>query len=221
MGFTATAGTGAAFKRVPQGVHVARCVKLIDLGTQRVEFQGEVKHQHKLQITWEVLGEDDAGVPMTNEVDGVEQPLQVSKRYTLSLHQKARLRADAEAWRGKPFDEAELKGFDVAKLLGAYCMLNIVHSTQGEKTYANVSSITPLPRELAKHKPTSNTPLVSFNLDAPDMAMFAKFHEKLQATIQASEEWQSRTSKLTGQPAAEPAAPAKTGFDDMDDDIPF
>lgn len=216
MGFIATAGTGTAFKRVPQGVHVARCVKLIDLGTQPVEFNGETKMQHKLQLVWEVLGDDDAGVPMTSDDN---EPLQISKRYTLSLHAKSRLRADLEAWRGKPFDEADMKGFDVSKLLGAYCMLNIVHSTQGEKTYANVSSITPLPRQMPK--PASTTPLVSFNVDDPDMALFATFHEKLQQTIQNSDEWKARTSRLTGQPAPAPKPAPGTAFDDMDSDIPF
>ena len=220
MGFTAVAG-GNAFKRVPQGVWIARCIKVIDLGTQRVEFQGDVKLQHKLQIMWEVLGEDENGVPLVMDVDGQEVPMTISKRYTLSLHEKARLRADLEAWRGKPFAPEELKGFDVSKLLGAYCMCNVVESETNGKTYSNISSITPLPRELAKVKPASSTPLQSFDADNPDMAMFEGFHAKLQETIQASQEWQARTAKLTGQPAAPKPAAAATAFDDMDSDIPF
>lgn len=222
MGFTAVAGSGNAFKRVPQGVWIARCIRIIDLGTQRVEFQGDVKLQHKLQIMWEVLGEDENGVPLTVEVDGRDVPMTISKRYTLSLHEKARLRADLEAWRGKPFAPEELKGFDVSKLLGAYCMVNVVESETNGKTYSNISSITPLPRELTKHKPISETPLQSFDVDQPDMAQFESFHDKLKETIQASAEWQQRTAKLTGQPAAkQTAAPAGTAFDDMDSDMPF
>lgn len=220
MGFTAVAG-GNAFKRVPQGVWIARCVKVIDLGTQRVEFQGDVKMQHKLQIMWEVLGEDENGVALVVEQDGHEVPMTISKRYTLSLHEKARLRADLEAWRGKPFAPEELKGFDVSKLLGAYCMLNVVESETNGKTYANISSITPLPRELAKHKPASDTALMSFDVDQPDMAMFDGFHDKLKETIQSSAEWQQRTAKLTGIKPAPAAAPAATSFDDMNDDVPF
>jgi len=220
MGFVAIAGAGNAFKRVPQGVWIGRCIKVIDLGTQRAEFQGDVKMQHKLQITWEVLGEDENGVPLVAEVNGEEVPMSISKRYTLSLHEKARLRAELEAWRGKPFAPEELKGFDVSKLLGAYCMLNVVESETNGKTYSNISSITPLPRELAKHKPTSGTPLVSFDVDSPDMAVFESFYDKLKETIQASEEWSGRTAKLTGRPAM-PAAAAGTSFDDMADDVPF
>lgn len=222
MGFTATAGGGQAFKRVPEGVWTARCIGIIDLGTQAVTYKDETKHQHKIQINWEVLGEDENGVALTVERDGHEVPMAISKRYTMSLHEKARLRADLQAWRGKAFTEEELKGFDISKLLGAFCLLNIMHSTTGDKTYANVSSITPLPRGMAK--PASTTPFVVFNLDVPDMAVFNGFHEKMQETIKASAEWRDRAPAKPAAaqaPAPKPQAGGGTSFDDMDDDIPF
>ncbi len=220
MGTTATAPTGQAFRRVPTGVHVARCVSVIDLGTQEVEFQGQSKKQHKIQVGWEVLGEDEAGVPLTIEVNGKEMPLTISKRYTLSLHEKAGLRRDLEAWRGKPFAADELKGFDVAKLLGAYCMLNVVEQESSNgKTYSNIQSITPLPRELAKHKPAGVHPLISFDVDAPDMEIFESFHEKLQEVIRASDEWQARTARVV--PAGQAKPVDAMPMSDMDDDIPF
>lgn len=221
MGTTAVAG-GAAFKRVPTGVHVARCIGVIDLGTQTVEFQGVAKSQHKVQIQWEVLGEDEAGVPLTVEsADGKEMPLTISKRYTLSLHEKAALRRDLEAWRGKPFDGDELKGFDVAKLLGAYCMLNVVEQDGANgKTYANIQSITPLPRELAKHKPIGVHQPFAFDVDKPDSKVFDGFHEKLQDVIRSSAEWQARSAKVAPAAATKPAA-ERVPMDDMDDDVPF
>jgi hypothetical protein len=221
MGTTATAGNGNAFRRVPTGVHIARCVGVIDLGTQTVEFQGQSKDMHKLQIQWEVLGEDEAGVPMTIDIDGKDMPLTISKRYTLSLHEKASMRRDLEAWRGKPFDADDLKGFDVAKLLGAYCMLNVVEQEGGNgKTFANIQSITPLPRELAKHKPPGVHPLISFDVDNPDMAVFGSFYEKLQETIRASAEWRARSSKVAPAGAIKPAQ-KEPALADMDDDVPF
>lgn len=216
---TVASFAGNAFKRVPTGVHVGRCISVVDLGTQEVEFSGEKKLQHKVQIGWEVLGEDEAGVPMVVDVDGKEMPMTISKRYTLSLSDKANLRRDLEAWRGKPFAAEELKGFDIAKLLGAFCMLNVVEQDGSNgKTYSNISSITPLPRGLPK--PSSSTPLISFDVDNPDMQVFGKFHAKLQETIQASVEWRERTARLAGTKTAA-AASAATSFDDMDSDIPF
>lgn len=222
MGFTATAGSGQAFKRVPAGVHVARCISVIDLGTQDVTWEGTSKLQHKIQITWEVLGDDENGVPMTMEVDGHELPMTISKRYTLSLSNKARMRGDLEAWRGKAFTDEELRGFDVSKLLGAYCMLNVTETESNGKTYANVSSITPLPRAIPK--PAGVHPLVMFDLDKPDMKVFEGFYDKLKEVIQQSQEWQARTVKMTGQPAAPQTkkdAPTGTAFDDLDSDVPF
>jgi len=221
MGFTASAGFGQTFRRVPTGVHVARCFGVIDLGTQSVEFAGEKKHQHKIQMQWEILGEDEAGVPLTTNVDGKEMPLTISKRYTLSLHEKASMRRDLEAWRGKPFTAEELKAFDVSKLLGAYCMLNIVEQEGGNgKTYSNIQSITPLPRELAKHKPAGVHEFQSFDVDEPDMKVFDQLRESLQEVIRASAEWQERQRRVIPAGQAKPAAEAAT-LEEMEDDIPF
>jgi len=220
MSFIAKDSGGGDFRRVPPGVHVGRCVALIDLGTQEVEFQGEKKLQHKAVVRWEVLGEDDAGVPLTVDIEGREMPMTVSKRYTMSLNSKSRLRADLAAWRGRDFTPEELKEFDVSKLLGAYAMLNVQENkVENGKTYTNVASITPLPREIAKHKPTGVHDLVRFNMDNPDMAVFATFHEKLQETIKASAEWKAMHSGRSAGIVAREDAPS--GFDDMDSDIPF
>lgn len=223
MGLTAKDSGGGDFKKVPPGVHVARCIRVIDLGTQDVEYQGDTKQQHKALITWEVLGEDDAGVPLTAEVNGQQMPLTVSKRYTMSLSTKARLRADLAAWRGRDFTGEELKAFDVSKLLGAYCMLNVqLNEGQNGKVYTNVASITPLPREIAKHKPEGVHELQMFDLDSPDLGLFESFHDKLKETIQASAEWKARNSPRAAAATATPApAKSSTGFDDMEDDIPF
>ena len=59
-----------------------------------------------------------------------------------------------------------------------------------------------------------------FDLDAPDMAMFEKFSEKMKETIQGSREWRARSS--SGRPQLLETSPqrAPSGFEDMDDDIP-
>jgi hypothetical protein len=188
------------------------------LGTQTVTFAGDSKLQHKILLSWEVFGEDEAGVPLTVEVNSKEMPLTISSRYTLSLNAKAALRADLEAWRGKKFTNDELKSFDVSKLLGAFCMLNVIEakSADGAKTYANIQSISPMPKGMPK--PAGVHPLIVFDLDNPDMKVFEGFYEKLQDTIRDSVEWKARAS--VPKPAPAPA-PAGATFEDMTDDIPF
>ena len=193
MGFIAKDTGGGSFKRVPAGAYIGRCYSLIDLGTQLSVGQFGEKMQHKLRIGWELFGEDDAGVPLTVEVDGKEMPMTISKSYTVSLHEKSGLRKDLQAWRGREFTEEEAKSFDVSKLLGAYCMVNVTTSETNGKTYSNVAGLTPLPGALKNSKPAPVHNLVTFDLDAPDMEVFSKFHEKLQETIKKAPEWKIAT----------------------------
>lgn len=195
MGFVASDSGGGNFKRVPPGAYIGRCYSLVDLGTQHSSGQYGEKMQHKLQIRWELFGEDENGNPLTIDVDGKEMPLTISKSYTVSLHEKSGLRRDLAAWRGKDFTEEEAKAFDVSRLVGAYCMVNVTASESNGKTYSNVAGLTPLPGALKNAKPAPVHDNVLFDLDKPDMSIFDTFHEKLQEAIKRSPEWASWQKK--------------------------
>lgn len=177
MGFIAT-NDGGNFEMTPQGVHIARCFRMVDLGTQESEFQGQKKTQRKIMISWELLGEE-------RMADG--NTFTISKRYTLSMHEKAQLRNDLEAWRGRAFTREEEAQFDVSKVLGTYCMINIMHEEKNGKTYANIASIMPLPKGMPK--PSSPNECYLFDIDAPNMEIFNRFGDKLKATITSAPEW--------------------------------
>lgn len=218
MGFIAKdSGDGGNFKRVPAGVHIGRCYSLIDLGTQLSSGQYGEKMQHKIRIGWELFGEDDQGQPLTINVDGKEMPLTISKSYTVSLHEKAGLRKDLAAWRGRDFSDEEARAFDVSKLIGAYCMVNVTTSESNGKTYSNVAGLTPLPAALKSNKPAPVHEHVIFDLDEPDMKVFNTFHEKLQEAIKRSPEWQAAHGNTNRREVGNSAS----GFEEMDSDIPF
>lgn len=204
MGFIASdSGNGGNFKRVPAGVYIGRCYSIIDLGTQTSNGQYGEKHQHKIRVAWELFGEDENGQPLTIDVDGKEMPMTISKSYTVSLHEKAGLRKDLSAWRGRDFTDEEAKAFDVSKLIGAYCMVNVTTSENNGKTYSNVGGLTPLPSALKNAKPAPVHGHVLFNLDEPNMAVFATFHEKLQEVIKSSPEWEAFIGESRGEQWAE------------------
>lgn len=217
MAFIATDSGGGNFKRVPAGVFIGRCYSLIDLGTQLTQGQYGDKLQHKIKIGWELFGEDENGEPLTIDVDGKTMPMTISKSYTVSLHEKSGLRKDLAAWRGRDFTDEEAKAFDVSKLLGAYCMVNVTTSETNGKTYSNVAGLTPLPGALKNAKPAPVHDQVVFDLDKPDMKLFATFHEKLQEAIKRSPEWANATENSR----ANQGAGSGSGFDDMEDSIPF
>jgi hypothetical protein len=202
MGFVASDSGGGNYKRVPAGAHIGRCFSLIDLGTQLSSGQYGEKMQHKIQIKWELFGEDEQGVALTTD-DGA--PMTISKSYTLSLSDKASLRKDLASWRGRDFTEEEAKAFDVTKLLGAYCMVNVTTSENNGKTYTNVAGLTPLPSALKNSKPDAVHENIIFNLDEPNWTLFDSFHDKLKEAIKRSPEY----IKASG------------GSQETPDDIPF
>ena len=132
---------GSNYTIVPQGAHVARCYQMIELGTIKGEFQGEIKEHKKVRLSWELPNE----LKEFKQGEG-EKPLVISKDFSLSMHEKANLRKSLEGWRGKSFTENEAKRFDVTVLLGKPCMINIIHTEKDSKIYANISSISALPK---------------------------------------------------------------------------
>jgi hypothetical protein len=215
MGLVAKDTSTGNFKKVPPGAYIGRCISVIDLGTQRTSGQFGEKMVHKVQLRWELFGEDQNGEPLTVEFGGKTMPMTIAKSYTMSLHEKAGLRKDLQAWRGKDFTEEEAKGFDISKLLGQYCMVNVTQSESGGKTYANVAGLTPIPSALKNSKPAGVHDTVMFDLDNIDMEVFESFHEKLQESIRNSPEWiakQRHTETLQKQVAT---------VDAEEDDIPF
>ena len=137
----------ANFSPAPEGLHQAVCVDVIDLGPQETPWGPK----EKLELRWQL----DLTDPMST--NGTRR-FQVSKRYTNSLSEKANLRRDLEAWRGKKFTEAELRGFDVETVLGANCQLQVVHNVKDEGgVWANVQAIVPLGKGMTKIEPQDYT----------------------------------------------------------------
>ena len=130
------AKAGATFTPCPAGSHIAVCCDVVDLGLIETNYKGQKpKKQHKIKIVWQ-----------TPEIRDDGKPFLVSKRYTNSLHEKAALRKDLEAWRGRSFTDEELQGFDVETVISVGCMLGVIHNASGGTIYANVSSLMKLPR---------------------------------------------------------------------------
>ncbi len=173
--------TGGDFEITPEGTYIGRCFKVIDLGTQTVTGIYGTNSQHKIMVVWELL---DDKVKMA---DG--RPYAATQWYTASLNEKARLRKDLEAWRGKRFDEKELEGFDLQNVLGAYCMIQIVHSTDGK--YANINSIMAFKGD----KPAAVNPNVAFDIDNPDMEVFEAFSDAMKGKIMSAPEWEAAKQK--------------------------
>src|SRR5688572_13681182 len=130
----------SSFDPCPEGLHQACCVDVVDLGLQK----GQYGEKFKIEIWWQV--------DLVNERTGRRYTLR--KWYTNSLHEKANLRKDLECWRGRKFTEQELAGFDLEKLLGVNCQLQVIHNLSDEGTvYDNVQAIVPHNAKLPRISP--------------------------------------------------------------------
>lgn len=136
-------GVSGNFEPIPTGNYPARCYSMIHIGTIEETILGQTKILNKVRITWELPTE----LKVFKEENG-EQPMVISKEFTLSLHEKSTLRNFLKNWRGKDFTEEEAKAFDVTKLIGVPCMLNITHkkSKDGQRVYAEIGSISAMPK---------------------------------------------------------------------------
>lgn len=131
---------GKTFHIAPAGMTQAACFDIWDIGLQKREFKKKIKIQHRIIVTWEI----NERIESQDDYNGKRH--RIRKEYTLSLHEKAALYKDLVSWRGRPFTEEEKNEFDLEKLIGANCFLNIVHVESGGNTYANLSAINPLPK---------------------------------------------------------------------------
>jgi hypothetical protein len=195
-----------AFELCPAGSVAARLARIIDLGTQQTTFNGETKRQHKVLLTWQIA---------ENRSDGT--PHQISRRFSLTLGEQSALRQFLASWRGKPFAETELQNFDLRKLLNLPCLLNVLHVERAGKQYANIFSVSPLPKSMSA--PELVGPAVAFDIDDESTHhVLVDLSESLQATIEQSPEWKAHAS---ARGHAAPAGAGTAADDGFEDDIAF
>lgn len=176
------------FEMVPAGVYLARCYRMIDIGTHTIETkQNGAKDVHQVILSWELLQDDDDQPFFMS--DG-EKVFTINKTYTLSMHKKSNLRADLDSWRGIPFTDEEASDFDITKLLDVFCKLQVIHNSVGDKTYANVKTIM-----TTRKKTTAINEAFSFSLVDRDMEVFENFSDYLKSKITSSFEWEGEPVK--------------------------
>lgn len=123
----------------PQGTHIARVIRFIELGTQKVEWQGQEKEQYKIWLDFELV--DKTHVFKEGEEP---KPFVVGSKLTFSMGSKANLRKIVEGIIGVGLLDHEAEAFDIEQLLGKACLVNIKNVTKNDKTYTNIDTTTPL-----------------------------------------------------------------------------
>jgi hypothetical protein len=196
---TFSAGSGGDYKRLETGSHAAVCDQVILLGLQPGSAQYP-KPKLKVYIRWQV--------PSERTED--DRPMVIGATLTASMNEKAQLRKLLEGWRGEKFTDEAAESFDVAKLIGKACMVSVVESESGGKTYSNVASVSKLPKGMPAPV-LEGEPLVYWNTRSnEDGFVFRKLPEWLQKKIDSQLE-----------PESAPRRDEHAFAGEFNDDVPF
>ena len=164
----------------PKGTQCARLIHIIDLGTQHTEFQGQAKDKRQVRLTWELVDSEMSD----------KRKFVVGKTYNASLY-KSSLLDTIESMTGKPIEFHEDGSYNMGQLLDAPCMVTIDHVVKGDKTYANITSISPMPTikgKLVEADPSTNH-ILNFGLDNFDQDIYDMIPAWIQAIIEKSPEY--------------------------------
>jgi hypothetical protein len=166
---TYPAKSGGDFVKAPEGTHLAICTLIADVGLQPGSGQFP-DPKVKIYMRWEIPAE-------RVEIDGKDLPQIIYNNYTASMGSKANLRKAVESWRGKAMTDSEAELFDVRKLLGQTCMLQVVHSPDGQ--YANVKNVMAPPKGTKALKAEGPTVYYGTDDDAAYDALPAFLRKKI------------------------------------------
>lgn len=198
--------SGGSFPQPPIGLENATCVGVIDLGTQATDLYPKPRRQVLLLFELQELIGPEGG-----EHEG--EPFRVSLFATASLNAKSTLRKYLESWRGQAFTADELAGFDLKKLLGHVCTLNLGFNSSGKVTVQGIARV----RKGDKIPPAKSEP-VYFTFSEFNKEIYMGLHEWIRAIIAKSPEYRA----ATGLVELHDGQPVSRGDDGIsDDDLPF
>jgi hypothetical protein len=216
MGLLAKDKGGSDIAPCPTGMHHGICYGVVDVGTQPA--YGRFPARRKVVLLFEF---PDIRIELPDKQDPKKKlnlPRALSIKETLTLASKGNLRPILEGWRGRAFTEQELEGFDLAKVIGANALINVIHETKADKTYANIKSVNPLPAGMAKKK--AETPALYFSFDDIKKGTSFQLPENmpqwLQGLILQSEECASHSK-----PNHAPQNQQAHTDENLDEDVPF
>ena len=146
----------------PEGTYVAVCRGVIGVGTHNTGFKDPKTNKDKWANQVVLLFE----LPTERiEIGGKDVPRGINTfPMTISLGAKANLRKLIETWRGRKFTDKEAaEGFDLEVLLGQNCLMSVINVEVGEKVYANIGGIIPLPKGSTTFEPENEA--IYFEVD--------------------------------------------------------
>ena len=198
----------ASVPPVKPGSYLSRCIGVVDLGEQEVEYKGKTRYCNKVKLIFELPAERIT-------IDGEDLPRQLSRNFTFSVSKKGALRQFISAWLSRSFTDGEFSEFDLFSLLRHPALLSVVHSEDGQ--YANIAGAMAVPRGM--DVPTAQSDLIRFDTQEWDDSAFDALPEYLQEQLKRSTQY--RNMHLPDQEVSVEAAAAEAAETASAEEVPF
>jgi len=184
---------------VPAGTYRGSLVYVIDIGEQLIKGKKGDYYQNQIIFTYELIGK-------TKEIDGKQTPIDLSRTFNFTRGANSAFRKFVQDWTGKKMSDEEWDDFDPGILLAGNAMLSVVHNDTGE--YANISTaMQPFEGDVY---PNPSLPLLYFDMDKWDDAVFEKLPEWAQDRIKKSTQYQKDHAPVTTVEVKAPEAAVQT-----------
>jgi len=177
---SATKNSGVQQPLIEAGLHEAVCYAIVDVGTSHNDVFN--KDQRKVVFIWEIP-DSRIDIPEKGNL-----PRALSKHYTNSLQEKANLRKDLVSWRTKEFTKEEEDLFEFKRVLGASCLLNIIHKEKRNGDMcAAIENVLPLKGK----KLTAENNLILYGIEEHGLSIPKNLPPWLIEEIKVSPEYQA------------------------------
>jgi hypothetical protein len=216
MSLMASQKNESSFPPIESGSYHAVCYGVIDVGTHETEYKGQKKNTHQVVLLFEIPSER---IQIEKDGKKIDLPRGVSKTYTLSLSEKAKLYEHLMQWRGVPFTKEQLDGFDLFSICGANCLLQMLQDTKENKTYTYISGIMKLMKGMSKLNPENQK--VTYSIMENGVDVPETLPDWIKKKIEESHEISAMRSAGSNPDLAK--AQAEYGMDEKvtDDEMPF
>lgn len=206
---------GAPRELLPRREYPARCYGMINTGTYDDEFNGRPQKSNKVWIYFEIPSE----MRVFDETKG-KQPKSVNHSLNYVVTNKSKLTLFLESWRGKKFTDEERADFDMAKLIGAPCIIEVGPNEKG--TREEIFSIKKLPKHYVDSE-TGEPVKLPAQINGTKILDFDDWNEECDKTLQWCPEFlrEQIISSDEYKALEKPVKPSATEAQEDDEDAPF
>lgn len=163
----------------PSGTWQAVIFSIIDLGTQKEEFQWVEKDMHKIRIGFEFADDDD-------------KVHTVFKEFGLSFNSKSKLRKFVDGMNGgnTPMTNEQAKTFNVYTLLNKETTINLIIKKSAKwSEYADIDSLSQRIKKIAIHERKAKTNFLHLSEQHFNQEVFDSQPQFVREKIEASPEY--------------------------------